>query len=340
MLNMGIIGCGWAGRRHAKAILSPELRGRAQIVAICDPDRATLDETGAAWAVRSRYVDYQGLLERDDVNAVSICTPHDLHAEMTIAAAGAGKHVLVEKPIACTLAGADAMIEAAKKAGVVLMVAENVRYNPYYLSAKELIDAGYLGEVFFIRISRMEDGRAHVLSRPWFLDVKRAAGGIMMSGGIHDFEAIRMLIGEIKSVFAYQAKKTIHEMEGDDSSVALLELEDGSAGVLIQTFAANFLQSSNSVEVHGSLGSLQTDLYRTDLITLHSEKIDGLPGRSGVQMVVPEGDTFVAEMSHFADCVERGEVPITSGEEERKPLAAVLAAYESMTTGQKVQVPY
>jgi predicted dehydrogenase len=185
----------------------------------------------------------------------------------------------------------------------------------------------------------MEMARQDFLqNRPWFLDAKQAAGGVMMSGGIHDFEALRMLIGEVASVFAYRAKKTFPEMEGDDTSVALVEFEDGGAGVLIESFSISALQSSKTLEIRGTLGSLETDLFRTNLISVYSEKMQGFSEKSGAEIVVPEGDTFVAEMSHFADCVEGGRVPITSGEEERKPLAAVLAAYESMATGRRVLV--
>jgi predicted dehydrogenase len=334
MLKMGIIGCGWAGEHHAEAILT--LRKLARITAICDYDQATLNERGEAWGVESRYTDYRQLLARAEVDALSICTPHDLHAEMAIAAAEAGKHILVEKPLARTLDEADAMIDAAEKAGVVLMVAENVRFNNYYLKAKELIDDGYLGDIFLVYISRMEMARRELLDRPWFLDARRAGGGIMMSGGVHDFEAMRMLAGEVKEVFAYQAKKTFPEMQGDDTSVAVIGFEDGTAGVLMESFSANALKAHNTVEIYGSLGSLRTDIYGPHLMSLYSEKLQNLPGRARVDITVPEGDTFVAEMSHFIDCVAHGQVPTTSGAEERKPLAAVLAAYESMDVGRKI----
>jgi len=339
MLNMGVIGCGWAGEHHAEAILSPSLAGRARVVSICDNSQDRVNARGEAWGVESRYTDYRRVLAQSEVDAVSICTPHDLHATMAIAAAEAGKHILVEKPLACTLDEADAMIAAADRARVVLMVAENVRFNPYYLKAKELIDRGYLGDIFLVRISRLEAARQDLLlNRPWFLEAKRAGGGIMMAGGIHDLEAMRMLVGEVKSVFAYQAKKAFPEMQGDDTSVAIVEFEDGTAGVLIESFSVSVLESSNSLEIHGSLGSIETDIYRTNLISLCSEELQDFSSRAGIEIIVPETNTFAAEMLHFVDCVEHGGVPVTSGEEERKPLAAVLAAYESMATGRRVPV--
>jgi predicted dehydrogenase len=119
----------------------------------------------------------------------------------------------------------------------------------------------------------------------------------------------------------------------------LIRFEGGTVDVLMESFSANALKAHNNVEIHGSLGSLKTDIYGPRLISLYSEKLQDLPGRARVEITVAEGDTFVAEMSHFVDCVAHGQVPTTSGAEERKPLAAVLAAYESMDVGRRITLP-
>jgi predicted dehydrogenase len=315
------------------------LRERAKIVAICDRDKALLNRRGEAWGVESRYTDYRELLAQSRADALSICTPHDLHAQMAVAAAEAGKDILVEKPLARNLEEADAMIDAARKRGVTLMVAENVRFSEFFLKARELVENGYLGDILLIRISRMETGRLLLQDRPWFLDAKQAGGGIMMSGGVHDFEVMRMLVGEIREVFTYRARKAFLEMEGDDSSVAIVKFESGAVGVVMESFSVSDLRSQHAVEIRGSAGSLTMDTYGPRLMSLYSQKLNDLPGEARVNAAVPEGNTFVAEMTHFVDCVESEQVPITSGAEERKPLEVVLAAYESMETGRRVELP-
>jgi predicted dehydrogenase len=281
------------------------------------------------------------------VEAVDICLPHDLHAEVAIAAAEAGKHVLVEKPLAATLAEADAMIAAAARRGVILMVAENVRFDPLYLKVEELLRDGAIGRPALLQMTREAYlTRSFLEERPWFLDARAAAGGIMMSGGVHDFEAVRMLLGEVEEVYALRARQRFAEMEGDDTSVALVRFADGAVGTLVESFVMKSLETAAGSEVHtlridGELGSLATRDGRT--IELFSERPDYLPGGLGGTLVrhtihVPEADTFAREIAHFIQCVRVGAEPVTSGRSQRRPLELVLAAYESMETGRPVRV--
>ncbi len=274
--------------------------------------------------------------------------PHDLHAVVVVAAAQAGKHVLVEKPLAATLAEADEMIAAAAQAGVTLMVAENVRFNAVYLKAKELLDAGAIGEPALIQVTRQAYLRRSFLEeRPWFLDARRAAGGIMMSGGVHDFETMRLLLGEIESVHALRARQRFVEMEGDDTSVALVRFHSGAVGTLVESFLMKSLVTAAGPEVHtlrvdGTLGSLSVTQGKAsvDTIRLFSEdeayRVGGAPAAQ--QVLVPASDSFAAEIAHFLDCVRTGREPLTSGRAQRRPLEAVLAAYRSMETGLPVRL--
>lgn len=139
-IRVAIIGCGGISRGHARGYLqSPDL---FEVVACCDERGELAEERAQQLGAKFVTADYREVIASDDVDAVDICLPHHLHAEVAIAAAQAGKHVLVEKPIANTLDEANAMIEAAKKSGVVLMVAHNERYMPVYRKAKELVEQG------------------------------------------------------------------------------------------------------------------------------------------------------------------------------------------------------
>ena len=142
--------------------------------------------------------DYHMALDDPAVDAVDICLPHNLHAAVAVAAAQAGKHILCEKPMAGTLDEADRMIAAAQAAGVILMIAENVHFDPLVRKVRALLDAGAIGRPALIQMTReCYLNRSFLEERRWFLDRHAAAGGIMMSGGIHDFETMRMLLGEM-----------------------------------------------------------------------------------------------------------------------------------------------
>jgi len=201
-IQVAIIGCGWAGMRHVQAYrgCGAELRWAVDL----DRERAKAVQ-GVQRGIRTA-ADFRQALDDPDVDAVDICLPHDLHASVAVEAAEAGKHILCEKPIAASLEGADQMIEAADRSDVVLMIAENVRFDPLYHRIWELLQDGVIGQPALIQMTReCYLSRSFLQERRWFLDARAAAGGIMMSGGIHDFETMRMLIGEVESVQALRA---------------------------------------------------------------------------------------------------------------------------------------
>jgi len=339
-IRVAIIGCGWAGTRHAQAWKEC----RAEIRWAVDLDQRRTAAVAALQKGIRTTTNYRQALEDPEVDAVDICLPHALHAPVAVEAAQAGKHILVEKPLASSLAEADQMIEAAEQAGVVLMVAENVRFNPLFHRIRELLVDGAIGRPALIQMTR-EDYlvRSFLEERRWFLDAEAAAGGIMMSGGIHDFETMRMLIGEIESVQALRARQRFLEMEGDDTSIALVRFRDGTIGTLVESFVMKSLMSAAGagarlLRIDGDLGSLS--VHDGCTIHLFSEREDLLP-RGELRehhLYVPPADTFLLEIEHFCQSIRTGREPITSGRSQRRPLEAVLAAYRSMETGQPVRL--
>ncbi len=337
-IGVAVVGCGWAGARHAQAFR--RLGAAVRWAVDTQPERAAALAGGAAESHVAS--DYQVALEDPAVDAVDICLPHHLHAPVAVAAARAGKHVLCEKPLAASLTEADQMIAAAHDAGVTLMVAENVRFDPLYHEIRRLLDAGAIGRPALIQMTReCYLTRSFLEDRRWFLDRRAAAGGIMMSGGIHDFEAMRLLIGEVAGVSALRARQRFTEMEGDDTSIALVRFEDGTVGTLVESFVLKSLVTASGTEVHtlridGDLGSLA--VRDGHAIHLFSERPEYLPGGTLAQhdLYVPEADTFELEIAHFLDCLRTGQEPITSGRSQRRALEIVLAAYASMESGAPV----
>ena len=339
-----MIGCGWAGQQHARACaaLGAQVRWAVDI----DIGRATALAGSASpteHAARTTS-SYHDALADPDLDAVSICLPHNLHAPAAIDAARAGVHVLVEKPLAANLAEADRMIAAADDAGVVLMVAENVRFDAIYLQIRQLLRDDAIGKPALLQMTRQCYLRESFLrDRPWFLDAGAAAGGIMMSGGIHDFETMRMLIGELERVYALRAPQRFLEMEGDDTSIAAVRFQNGVVGTLVESFIMKSLTTAAGPEVHtlrvdGELGHIAWEGGRT--IRVFSEHAGWrIGGRLAQREIdVPQVDSFTALLAHFFDCITTGEEPITSGRSQRVALACVMAAYESMATGQPVNL--
>ncbi|NIM94013.1 MAG: Gfo/Idh/MocA family oxidoreductase [Anaerolineales bacterium] len=326
--RIGIIGSGWAGQKHGEAL--QKMPDRAEITAVADIDTALAEASAREWGAPFWSEDYIDLISNGGVDAVSICLPHDLHAPAAVSAALAGLHVLVEKPLANNIVEADAMITAAEAVGVQLMVAENVRFDATNQRVSEMLKEGVVGDIFLIRISREHQMHEYLRSRPWFLEQESA--GIMVSGGIHDFELLRMLGGEIEHVYGLVAPKAIPEMKADDTSVALVQLVSGVSAVIVESFSIRTPEPHVKASVHGSDGSLW--FYR-DLIRIYKAPEDGMTEAVEEIKVSPQ-DTFLAEMEHFLDCLDSGAEPITSGREERKPLAAVQATYLSFKTGKRV----
>ena len=341
MTGVAIIGCGLAGVKHAQAFQ----HCGADVIWTIDiaEDRAqSLSQQLNGKPRVSR--DYQAALQDSRVEAVDICLPHNLHEPVTLASAQAGKHILCEKLIAATLEEADRMISACEKAGVVLMIAENVRFSPLYIKLRELLDREVIGRpALFLMTRQCYLTRSFLEERRWFLNAKSAAGGIMMSGGFHDFSTALFLIGDVKSVFSLRAPQRFVEMEGDDTSVALIRFKNGVVGTFVQSFVMKSLVTAAGPEIHtvridGELGSIEVNDQH--IIQLYSENEEFWQGETLTQhdLYVPEQNTFELEVKHFLYCLCTGSVPLTDGRSMRRSLEIVLAAYHSMETGQPVQL--
>lgn len=342
--RVALIGCGWAGERHAAGYRQHGATLAWAIDANEARAAALVAGPGVSGATTRVGTDFRAALADPAVDAVDICLPHDLHAPVAIAAADTGKHILVEKPLAATLDEADAMIAAAARAGVVLMVAEHVRFDAVLLKVRDLLRVGVIGRPALVQLTRECYLRQSFLTeRPWFLDARAAADGIMMSGGIHDFETLRMLIGEVESIHALRARQRFPEMEGDDSSAALIRFADGTIGTIVESFIMKSLTTAAGPEVHtlridGDLGHLYVGESRR--IRVFSEHPEWARGGALVkhELHIPESNPFSDEIDHFLGAIKTKDEPITSGRSQRVPLAYVLAAYEAMATGQPVAV--
>ena len=262
------------------------------------------------------------------VDAVYIITPHDLHLENGLLAAKYGKHVLMEKPIARTVAEARELIEGVARAGVTLMVAENFRFDPATAKARELIEGGMIGELTFVDIQSedLADG-----CEGWRLSLERCGGGRMIDGGIHYVDVLRNLAGDPERLYALApSHKTISGLEGEDSMVVTAAFQDSLTGFLRYTCGAS-LSSKRDVRVTGTKGRLRYTVFGGEVAVETGEGARVYPVESeisGIKRMVRD----------FIGAIDEGREPIMSGQEALNDLAVVLASYESVRTGAPVRV--
>ena len=229
-IGVGLIGCGRIANKHAEALSSLE---NVKIVAFCDviEERANNFSTKYGGKV---YLDYKDLLKDEAIKAVIIGTPSGLHAQMTIDAANAGKHVATEKPMALNLKDADAMIKACKDNNVKLCVIKQNRYNPPVVKLREAFDKGRFGKLFFIKTdvfwSRPQDYYDQDEWRgTWAMD-----GGVIMNQASHHVDLVRWFGGEVDSVFSTMNTFN-HDIEVDDTHMGIIKFKNGAIGVVNAT---------------------------------------------------------------------------------------------------------
>jgi predicted dehydrogenase len=200
LLRVGLVGAGGIAGLHLPAY--HQHPDRVVLTAVCDVAAEAAQRRAAEAGGAAVYSDFTRFLAEADVDAVDLCTVPDQHASQAITAAAAGKHVLVEKPMACSLDECRAMVAAAEAADVTLMVGQMQRYDPSYRGLRRLIQAGELGTLRAVRLDALQngpDGMGHV---GWIFDGQRAGGGVVMSVAVHKLDLMRYLVGEVARVTA------------------------------------------------------------------------------------------------------------------------------------------
>lgn len=339
-IGFGIVGAGMVAQYHADAIAQTP---GARLVAVCRADAARAAETAARFGVPCE-VDYAALLARPDVEVICICTPSGLHAAQTLAAARAGKHVLVEKPMALTLADADAMIHACRQAGVLLGVALQRRTDPAFAAAQAAIAGGALGRLVLGSVTvpyfRAQD---YYESAAWRGTWKLDGGGALMNQGIHLLDLLLWYLGDVAEVQA-QMTTLAHAIEVEDCICATVRFANGALGNVAATTAAA-PGYPHRVEVYGERGGMQ--LEGEQIVRWESESIPRVPGvavskpgttasgaGSSPRGISQEGHRRL--IANLVAAVRGKRQPVVPGEEGRRSLSLALAIYEAARTGRRV----
>jgi myo-inositol 2-dehydrogenase / D-chiro-inositol 1-dehydrogenase len=342
-VTVGIVGTGFVADIHAAALkMVPE----ADLLAVASPTPGKAEHFAAERSIPYAFERYRDLLALTEIEMVIVALPNHLHAEVVIAAAQAGTHVVCEKPLARTLQEADLMIAACREAGVLLMYAEELCFAPKYVRAKTLADEGALGRPFLVKQSEEHFGP----HSDWFWDVDRSGGGVLLDMGCHSIEFARWIFGKpkVKSVFANLGTH-VHtaRTRGEDHSLCIVEYEGGGVGLAENSWAKQG-GVDDQCEIYGSGGFTRADLLRGNALLTYSEKgygyaVEKAATTSGYTFTMFEeiwNYGFPQELAHFCRCVRGLEQPLETGDDGREVLKIIYAAYESAGTGKRIDWPY
>jgi predicted dehydrogenase len=330
-IGYGVIGGGQFGELHARALSELPI---VDLVAVCSrrPERAR--ELAERYGARRWYTDYRQLVADDEIQAVHVVTAETEHREPTVAAAQAGKHILLEKPIAMSLEDADAMIAAAEAAGVFFQVAHILRFDPRYVMAKEEIERGAVGRIVSMYARRNIPARVsgHYLQRV----------SSLVDDALHDTD-LMLWYAQDRITEVYASAVSVRGLPHPDVAWCIHRFSGGAVGVCEDAW---FLPDKTPfnidarLEVIGTEGALYVDMGEKGL-AVHDK--DGTRFPDPIHWPIYHGrlgGTLKEEIRYFAECVLTGQPPqIQDPREARAALEAVLAADESVRTGQPVRLP-
>jgi UDP-N-acetyl-2-amino-2-deoxyglucuronate dehydrogenase len=327
---------------HAEAIATLPA---ARLAAVTDvvPERATslAGEFGCA-----AEPDLDALLARDDIDVVSVCVPSGLHAEVGVRAAQAGKHLVVEKPIEVTLAAADRLIGAARRAGVAMTVISQHRFDRGLVELRRLLDGGALGRLVLGEAStKWYRSQGYYDSAAW-----RGTGGLdggsLMNQGIHYVDLLLWCMGPVTEVTALCATQT-HQIEVEDTALAALRFSSGAVGTIVASTAV-FPGFAQRLEITGTAGTVTVEdgqIVRRALSAEVSEPGRGDHNDDGTAPSAPAAHAALDPASHAAQianllaAVDAGRQPSVTAESGRAALEVVCAVYQSAREGRTAVIP-
>jgi predicted dehydrogenase len=331
-LNAAIIGCGAIFKVHADAIRDSSY---AQLVSAVDIDEQKARAATLEYEC-SFYTDYRELLKNEKIDVVHICTPHYLHAPMAIDAVRAGKHVLVEKPVAINLEQAQEMAAEAKRNNVYIGVCFQNRYNDTTIRAKEILQKGLLGKIRGVKgIVTWHRNEDYYTQSGWRGSFETEGGGVLINQAIHTLDLMQLLAGEVEAIKGNVDTRVLQGViEVEDTADATIYFKNGAVGLFYATncYTAN---SPVELEVHCEKGLLKVD--DDGLYMIHDGKKEWLTGnRYQTGYKDYWGGSHKKLIEHFYQCIveQRGEGYITV-EESMVSLKMIEGIYRSSATNQK-----
>ena len=340
--KFGVLGCGRISKRHLDLLGGNEIGG-AELVAVCDNDPAKLDAVKERFNVAA-YSDYADMLADPEVEVVTILTPSGMHAEHAIMAAEAGKHVVVEKPMALRLEDADAMIAACDRARVKLFVVKQNRLNVPVVKAREALEAGRFGKLVLgtVRVRwRRDQGYYNQDSwrGTWAQD-----GGVLSNQASHHVDLLEWFMGDVVSVHA-RATRALVDIEAEDTAIAPLQFANGALGIVEATNAVRPRDLEGSLSILGEGGTVVIGGFAVNkMVTWDFEEPqpedEEVLEKFSVNPPNVYGYGHQAYYEHVVDCLQNDKAALVDGLEGRRSLELITALYESIETGEEVSISF
>lgn len=337
-VRIGVIGCGAVARFHVVSVLAAE---HAELAGVADVRRESAELFAKDYNTEA-YPSVEAMLADASVDAVCICTPSGFHVNSAIAALEAGKHILVEKPLAVTVEDCDRIIALAKEKGLVAGVISQFRFGASVQRLRSMVKEGRLGKLItgellmkYYRSQEYYDSSSW--RGTWALD-----GGSMMNQGIHGVDALLYLFGPAESVCGYMDTKT-HVMEAEDTSVAAVRFKCGAL-VVIQSTTAAYKGAPRIISIVGTKGSVvitedtieKCDVEGVILEPVVEENGTKNLGHQSPMSISCEGHKF--QIRDFADAILTGREPAVPLMESRRAVALIQGVYTSARTGMAVKL--
>ncbi len=344
--GFGIVGCGMISRFHHRAIA--EIEG-AELIGCHDQISNAADKFAAEVGIKA-YHDLDDMLANPEINIVTICTPSGAHMEPAVAAANAGKHVVVEKPLEITLDRCDRIINACQQNNVTCSTIFPSRFHRCSQLLKNAIDSGRFGVLSlgdaYVKWFRTQE---YYDSGQWRGTWKLDGGGALMNQAIHTVDLLTWLMGPVDQITAQTSTLAHERIEVEDVAVASLKFANGALGTIEATTAA-FPGWLKKIEIHGSTGSVcieEEDIKSWEFADMTEEDEQIAEEFSGVTKTGggasdPSAIGHAAHAKQFRDAIsaiQSGTSPAVDGTEGRRSVEIILAIYQAARTGQAVQLP-
>lgn len=334
MIRFAIVGCGHIARKHAEAIQNT---AGAQLVAVCD----TVEERMQPYVEEYRVTAYSSLeelLKATDIDVVTICTPSGYHRDIAVQAAHAGKHVVVEKPIALTIEDADAIIEACEKNGVKLSVVHPNRFRPAVEELRKAVAAGRFGTLSHANATvRWNRNQEYYEQAPW-RGTKALDGGVLMNQAIHNLDLLLWIMGDVAEVQAFTATRA-HDIETDDVAVGVVRFKNGALGVIEATVNMYPKNLEETLSVFGTTGTVKlggttvSQIEHWNIAGMTEVEVEELLQRvKGDPLGVPGHQRIMEDM---VEAIRDNRSPVVTGHDGRNVLAFIQMLYQVSEESEK-----
>lgn len=334
-IGVGIVGIGWVAHPHIDAYLK---NGHCDVVALCSRSEENARAAMAQHGLEDCrvYTDYEQMLRQENLDLVDICSFNARHAREGIAAAQAGKHVLIEKPVAMTLDELRALDQAITKAGVKSLAGFVLHWSPYFDIVKSMIKNGFFGKLFY--------GETGYISGRWpkwypgyyWVKTKEEGGNALLVAACHALDALRQFMpSEVDEVMCYGGNFT-GQMDYNATMLTMLHFADGTVGKVAGIVEGN-MPYSFTVRLHGTTGTLVQNRF-------YSELIEGQTGWAEIPTIMPDTaevthHPFQGEIDHLVDCIMHDKTPMPDIKDAIKTHEIIFAAEQSLVERKPIKVP-